>query len=138
MRHRKRTDKMGRSPSHRVATLRALVCGLIIEKRITTTLKKARVARRMAEKMVTIARVGTLSSRRLALSRLVRTKPVKILFEDITPKLEGRNGGYTRIVKLGRRSSDSSEMAILEWVGMEIPDKRKKKKDAVTSAEVAE
>jgi large subunit ribosomal protein L17 len=116
MRHRKSGNKLGRSGAHRRAMLAALVCGLIKEKRIKTTLPKARVTRSLAEKMVTLGRQGTLHARRQAIATLRQPDRVGILFDEIAPRFEGRNGGYTRIVKLGRRSSDGSEMAILEWV----------------------
>ena len=116
MRHRKEDKKLGRSSSHRKALVAALVCGLIQEKRIRTTLSKARVARRRAEKLVTLARRGSVSARRRAVSELRRKNCVTELFDTIVPKLAGRNGGYTRIVKLGARGGDGAEMAILEWV----------------------
>ena len=116
MRHRKEDKKLGRSSAHRKALEAALVCGLIQEKRIRTTLAKARVARRRAEKLVTLARRGTVAARRRAVSELRRKHCVTELFDTIVPRLEGRNGGYTRIVKLGSRGGDGPEMAILEWV----------------------
>ena len=106
----------------------SLVCNLINEKRIKTTLAKAKGARSLAERMVTLARRKDLSARRLAISRLHQEDRVKMLFDEVTPLFEGRNGGYTRIIRLGRRSSDSSEMVFLEWVGVAIPDKTKKKR----------
>ena len=123
MRHRKEDKKLGRSSSHRKALVAALVCGLIQEKRIRTTLAKARVARRGAEKLVTLARRGTIAARRRAVSQLRRKNCVTELFDTIVPRLEGRNGGYTRIVKLGSRGGDGAEMAILEWVDatVEVP-----------------
>jgi len=135
MRHRKSDNKLGRSSSHHKALRASLVCNLIEEKRIKTTLPKAKIAGRLAEKMVTMGRVGTLAARRTAISRLRQVKAVKKLFEEIAPSFEGRNGGYTRITKLGRRSSDSSEMAILEWVDIAVPDKRRKKKVEAEKAE---
>lgn len=128
MRHRKDGKKLGRTSGQRRALVASLVCNLIREKRIRTTLPKARVARRAAEKMVTLARRGTLAARRLAVSRLRQPDSVSKLFGEIVPRLEGRHGGYTRIIKLGKRYSDNSEMAILEWVDIAAPDKRKKKK----------
>ncbi len=116
MRHRIKSKKLGRSGAHRKAMLANMVSSLINEKRITTTLQKARLARSMAEKMVTIGRRGTLADRRRAIAILHQPDAVGVLFSDIVPRMEGRHGGYTRIYKLGRRSSDSSEMAILEWV----------------------
>jgi len=117
MRHKRNCAKLGRSSAHRKALLAGLVCNLINEKRIKTTLPKAKQARSLAEKMVTLGRKGTLSDRRRALSVLHQRGPVATLFEEIVPQCEGRQGGYTRILKLGRRRSDSSEMAVLEWVG---------------------
>lgn len=128
MRHRKLDKKLGRSSSHRKALVASLVCNLIEEKRIKTTLSKAKVASRVAEKMVTLGRSGTLASRRQAISELRQVKAVRKLFDEIAPIFDGRNGGYTRITKLGRRSSDSSEMAVLEWVDIKAPDKKRKKK----------
>lgn len=133
MRHRKKTGRLGRSSAHRKATMSALVCSLIEEKRITTTLAKAKNARVLAEKMVTLGRKGDLAARRQALRKLLQRKPVSVLFGEIAPKYDGRNGGYTRIVKLGKRKSDSSEMAILEWVDVEVPDKKKKQAPAEES-----
>lgn len=115
MRHRRKINKLGRSSSHREATLAALVCRLIEYKRIKTTLPKAKLARSMAEKMVTFGKKGDLASRRVALSRLRDNKAVKELFEAVAPAFADRQGGYTRIMKLGQRKSDSSEMALLEW-----------------------
>lgn len=116
MRHRNGNTKLGRSTSHHKAMMGALVCGLIKDKRIKTTVSKAKLTRSMAEKMVTLGRAGTLAARRQAIAKLRREDIVAILFDEIAPMFEGRNGGYTRVIKLGRRSSDGSEMALLEWV----------------------
>jgi len=116
MRHRKRTVKLGRTSAHRNELLANLVCALIDNKRIKTTLPKAKAARSLAEKMVTLGKKGTLASRRQAISTLKQTDSVKELFDSIAPTFADRAGGYTRIVKLGRRISDSSEMVLLEWV----------------------
>lgn len=120
MRHRAVRKKLGRSSSHRKALVAGLVCNLIKERRITTTVQKAKIARSEAEKMVTMARLGTLSARRRAISLLRQKDAVDTLFTDIVPICEGRAGGYTRVLKLGRRSSDGSEMALLEWVGKKV------------------
>ncbi|HAS84277.1 MAG TPA: 50S ribosomal protein L17 [Verrucomicrobia bacterium] len=117
MRHRAVRKKLGRSSSHRQALVTGLVCNLIKERRITTTVQKAKIARSLAEKMVTMARPGTLSARRHAISLLHQVDVVETLFAEIVPICEGRAGGYTRVLKLGRRGSDGSEMALLEWVG---------------------
>ena len=116
MRHRKRTAKLGRTGSHRNAMLANLVCSLIKHKRVTTTLAKAKAARSVAEKMVTLGKTGTVHARRLAAARLHQEDAVKILFNEIAPDSKDRRGGYTRIVKLLRRQGDAAEEAILEWV----------------------
>ncbi|NCC49679.1 MAG: 50S ribosomal protein L17 [Spartobacteria bacterium] len=116
MRHRKKTIKLGRKSAHREAMLAGMVSDLIAEKRIITTLPKARAARGVAEKLVTMAKKGTLAARRIAISRIRRPERVKILFEDIAPVFKDRPGGYTRILKMGRRDGDNAELAILEWV----------------------
>ena len=130
MRHGKKNKKLGRSSAHRKATISALVCALIEQKRIKTTVAKAKIARSLAEKMVTLARKGTLAARRQALATLIRVKHVRILFEEIVPQLNGRQGGYIRITKLGPRRGDCSENAVLEWIGIApLPKKKKKKKE---------
>ncbi len=116
MRHRKKTVKLGRTGSHRNELLSNLVCALIDNKRIKTTGPKAKAARSLAEKMVTLGKKGTLASRRQAIATLKQEKSVKELFETVAPAFADRAGGYTRIIKLGRRISDSSEMVLLEWV----------------------
>ena len=116
MRHRKKTVKLGRSSAHRNELLANLVCALIDNKRIKTTAPKAKAARSLADKMVTLGKKGTLAARRQAISTLKNEKSVKELFDAVAPVFAERNGGYTRILKLGRRISDSSEMVLLEWV----------------------
>jgi large subunit ribosomal protein L17 len=120
MRHRVKSIKLGRSSAHRKALVASLVCNLIKERRIKTTVAKAKLARSMADKMVTVARRDTVTARRRAMSVLRQKDAVTALFSDIVPICVGREGGYTRVLKLGRRSSDSSEMAILEWVGVAV------------------
>lgn len=127
MRHRTMTSTFGRSGAHRQAMLAALVCGLISEKRIKTTLPRAKSARQLAEKMVTLAKAGSLMDRRRAVALLGRKSAVKTLFEEIAPQFRDRAGGYTRIVKLGRRRGDSAAMAVLEWVSIPFVDKKKKR-----------
>src|SRR5512137_2645929 len=116
MRHLKRTAKLGRTGEHRNAMLANLVCSLIKHKRVTTTLAKAKAARSVAEKMVTLGKRGSIHDRRLAASRLRQEDAVKILFNEIAPAQKERHGGYTRIVKLGQRQGDAGQKAILEWV----------------------
>ncbi len=116
MRHQRVAKKFGRSKAHRAELMASLVANLIIQDRIVTTLPKAKQARRDAEKMVTLARKGTLASRRLAASRLRSPEAVRKLFDAVVPAMDGRPGGYTRIIKTGTRRGDAAEMAILEWV----------------------
>ncbi len=116
MRHQKRTIKLGRKAEHRKALLANQVCSLIEHQRIKTTLAKAKAVRPLAEKMVTLGKQGSIHARRTAFSTLRQKDAVKKLFEEIAPRSNGRNGGYTRIIRLGQRRSDSSSMAFLEWV----------------------
>ncbi|MCL1887629.1 MAG: 50S ribosomal protein L17 [Kiritimatiellaeota bacterium] len=123
MRHRKQNKKFGRSKSHREQLLRMLVSSLILNGRIRTTLPKAKATRSDAEKMVTLARKGTLASRRLAAARLRSVEAVQKLFDDVVPAMAGRPGGYTRIVKTDFRKGDGAEMAFIEWVTHTLPEK---------------
>src|SRR3954470_8400623 len=116
MRHQKKTVKLGRTAEHRKALLANQVCSLIEHQRIKTTLAKAKAVRPLAEKMVTLGKQGSLHARRTALAVLRQTDAVNKLFDDIAPRSAGRNGGYTRIVKLGARKSDSAPVAFIEWV----------------------
>ena len=116
MRHLKRTAKLGRTGQHRNAMLANLVCSLIEHKRVVTTLAKAKAARSVAEKMVTLGKHGTLHDRRLAAARLHQEDVVKILFDEIAPAQKERRGGYTRIIRLEQRPGDAAQKAILEWV----------------------
>ena len=116
MRHQRVVKKFGRSTAHRQMLMRSLVANLIEAESIRTTLPKAKEARKDADKIVTIAKKGTLAARRLAASRLAQPKAVNKLFDKIAPAMAGRNGGYTRIVKLGSRKGDGAEMCILQWV----------------------
>ena len=134
MRHRKNNVKFGRSKAHREALVSMLVVGLIKAKSIRTTARKAKVARPLAEKLVTVARKGTLDARRRAAATLRDEAAAKELFEKIVPMMEGRQGGYTRIVKLGQRPNDGAEMAILAWVDGPVAAKA----EAPASAETAE
>ncbi len=116
MRHQKNTVKLGRTAEHRKALLANQVCSLIEHSRIKTTLAKAKAVRPFAEKMLTLGKRGTLHDRRNAISYLHNTGMVKKLFEEVAPRSSARNGGYTRIIKLGPRMSDSAPMAYIEWV----------------------
>jgi len=116
MRHHRIAKKFGRSTAHRKALMSSLVTNLIIQGSIKTTLPKAKQARRDAEKMVTLARKGTLAARRLCASRLQVPVATQKLFDDVVPSMAGRAGGYTRILKLGQRRGDGAEMCLLQWV----------------------
>jgi large subunit ribosomal protein L17 len=121
MRHRKRTAKLGMKSQHRRATLANLVCSLITHNRVRTTVAKAKVARRLADRMVTLAKKGSLHDRRQALGVLRQKPAVKKLFAEIGKQHGDRNGGYTRIIRIGQRSGDAAEMVILEWTGSVTP-----------------
>lgn len=116
MRHGKKTVKLGRSAAHRDALIANQIVSLIEHNRIKTTLAKAKAVRPVAEKMVTLGKNGSLHARRTALAVLRQADAVKKLFEDIAPRSASRNGGYTRIIKLGFRKSDAAPLALLEWV----------------------
>lgn len=118
MRHLRKTAKLGRTGKHRNAMLANLVCSLIKHRRVTTTLAKAKAARPVVEKMVTLGKSGTLHARRLAAARLHQEDAVRTLFNDIAPTQKERHGGYTRIVRLDQRRGDSAQLAILEWVDL--------------------
>jgi large subunit ribosomal protein L17 len=116
MRHQKKTVKLGRKAEHRKALLANQVCNLIEHQRIKTTLAKAKAVRPLAEQMVTLGKNGSIHARRTAFSTLRHKDAVKKLFDEIAPRSTERNGGYTRIVRLGQRKSDSASMAFIEWV----------------------
>ena len=120
MRHLKRTAKLGRTSEHRNAMLANLVCSLIIHRRVTTTLAKAKAARSVAEKLVTLGKSGTVHDRRLAVARLHQEDAAKVLFTEIAPAFKTRNGGYTRILHLNQRNGDAAQRAILEWVDITV------------------
>ena len=108
--------KLGRRTDHRDAMLRNQVQSLLEHGRIKTTLTRAKETRRVAEKMITLAKKGDLHSRRQVMAYVYRDDIAHKLFEEIAPRYEERNGGYTRILKLGPRMGDSAEMCILELV----------------------
>lgn len=120
MRHKSVAKKFGRSKSHREQLMRMMVANLIMVDSIQTTVQKAKEARKDAERLVTIARKGTLSARRTAAARLRSVEAVQKLFDKIVPAMEGRPGGYTRMTKIGTRRGDASEMVVLEWVATTV------------------
>jgi large subunit ribosomal protein L17 len=144
MRHQKKTLKLGLTAAHRKALLANQVCSLIEHQRIKTTLAKAKAVRPLAEKMVTLGKKGSLHARRTALAVLRQKGAVKKLFEDIAPRSADRKGGYTRIVKLGARKSDSAPVAFIEWVDAPplvvdepVPEEKGKKKAKAPAADTA-
>ncbi|SHL00456.1 50S ribosomal protein L17 [Rhodothermus profundi] len=116
MRHRKKGFKLGRTYGHRRATLAALSCALIRHKRIRTTLAKAKALRMFIEPLITRAKEDTTHNRRQVFRYLQSKEAVKELFGEIAEKVNGRPGGYTRVVRIGRRPGDGAEMAIIELV----------------------
>jgi large subunit ribosomal protein L17 len=130
MRHRNTVKKLGRTSAHRKATLANLSAALLENKHIQTTEAKAKTMRRAAERLITLAKQGTLHARRLALRQLRQKHAVKILFEEVAPRYADRNGGYTRVVRLGRRLGDGAPMAVVELIGFETASKKQKEKEA--------
>jgi large subunit ribosomal protein L17 len=122
MRHRKNTRKLGRTSQHRDLMLKNMAASLIKHNRIETTLAKAKTLRPIVEKLVTLAKGGTLHDRRLAQARVGQPDCVSKLFKEIGPKFQERKGGYTRIIKLGNRTTDAAEMALIEWVDYTLPN----------------
>jgi large subunit ribosomal protein L17 len=129
MRHQKKTIKLGRTADHRRALLANQVCALIQHQRIKTTLAKAKAVRPLAERMVTLGKNGSIHARRRALAVLRQKSVVEKLFDDVAQRSAERNGGYTRIVRLGARKSDSARMAFIEWVDAEHIAEEKPKKE---------
>ena len=127
MRHRVDTFKVGRSSAHRRSMLANMVSILFEHGSIQTTVVKAKAARSFAERLITIGKKGDLHRRRLAVSKLRDKGAVKKLFDEIAPGYEGRNGGYTRILKLGKRRGDAAEMCILQLVEVAAVEEAPKK-----------
>ncbi len=128
MRHRKSGKRLGRNTSHRKAMMRNLVTSLFDCEKITTTDARAKELRKLAEKLITIARRGDLHSRRLVLEVVRDRKTVDKLFGTIAPRYSERPGGYTRIVKLGHRAGDNAALSVIELVEEQFTAKPKRKK----------
>jgi len=135
MRHLNSGYKLGRNPAHRRATLRNLVTNLIEKERIQTTLLRAKAARPLAERLITLGKRDSLHARRQAASFLQTPEATRKLFADLAPRFADRPGGYTRIVRAGWRIGDGAELAILEFIGSEL--KKKEKKSRKERAEAA-
>lgn len=110
------TRKLGRDTAHRTAMLRAMVTFLLENGKIETTVTRAKEVRSMTEKLITLAKVNDLHNKRLALSFITKENVVKKLFDEVAPKYADKNGGYTRITKLGPRRGDAAEMAVIELI----------------------
>lgn len=124
MRHRNYGKKLSRNTEHRRALLRNLVTSLILEERIETTVAKAKAARGIAERMITLGKRGDLHARRLAARTCMNAPAVKKLFEEVAKRYASRQGGYTRIVRTGWRKGDGADTAVLELVGTEVLQRR--------------
>ena len=123
MRHRVGGRKLQRTSSHRAALFRNMAAALIKHEQITTTVAKAKELRPYTEKLVTLAKKGGLSNRRLAHARLLDDKQLVKLFDTLAERYKDRNGGYIRIVKAGIRASDAADMAIIEFVDRDVSAK---------------
>ena len=135
MRHKVDTLKLGRSGAHRRAMFANMVSSLFGNGQITTTLVKAKAARRFAERLITMGKKGDLHNRRLAFAKLHDKTAVKLLFDEIAPAYAERNGGYTRILKLSPRRGDASEMCILQLVKNEAEAPKEEVKEEVKAEE---
>lgn len=137
MRHGKATAKLGMKSQHKRATMANMVCSLIAHSRIRTTISRAKVARRYADQMITLAKKGTIHHRRLALAFLRDKDAVQKLFADLGKQHGDRQGGYTRIVRIGPRPGDAAEIAILEWTGTVVTVPEPKTEEAAKATKPA-
>jgi large subunit ribosomal protein L17 len=139
MRHKVAGFKLGRSPAHRRSLLRNLVTSVIVEERIETTVPKAKAAKPIVEKMITLGKRGDLAARRQATSYLMTAEAVKKLFDTVGPRFGDRNGGYTRIIRTAWNKGDGADKAFLELLGSEkILDEKKEKRAEARAKKNAE
>ena len=138
MRHLNSGSKLGRQPAHRRATLRNLVTNVIDKERITTTVTRAKAARRLVDQMITLGKRDSLHARRQAAAFLMTPEATQKLFSDIAPRFADRQGGYTRVIHAGFRIGDGAQLAILEILGSKLQKKEKKEKAAAKAEEPAE
>src|SRR5262245_14520008 len=124
MRHLNAGRKLSRNTSHRRALLRNLVTSFLDSGRLMTTLPKAKEIRPLAEKMITLGKRETLHARRQVQAYLLKEETAKKVFSTIAPKFANRNGGYSRIIKLGNRKGDGADLAIIELLGSELAVKK--------------
>ena len=137
MRHKVAGYKLGRNTAHRRSLLRNLVTSVIVEERIETTVPKAKAARPLVEKMITLGKRGDLAARRLAAAYLMTDEAVVKLFDTVGPRFGDRNGGYTRIIRTAWNKGDGADKAFLELLGSEKIFDEKKEKRAETRAKKA-
>jgi large subunit ribosomal protein L17 len=142
MRHRKGGFKLQRNPSARRALLRGLTTNVILRDRVVTTVTKAKAVKPVVEKMITLAKRDTLHTRRQAAAFLNTPGAVKKLFDNLGPRFAQRNGGYTRVVRLGPRKGDGAELALIELLGSELKkrteERRKRREDRMKQQQEAE
>lgn len=128
MRHRKKVAKLGRKPAARKRMLRNLITSLVLEERVRTSLARAKAARSAAEKIITRGRKDTVHARRLVAGSVYGSRAVQKIFNELGPRYADRQGGYTRILKLGPRRGDAAEEVILELVDSPVEVSSEKKK----------
>ena len=138
MRHRLGQRKLNRTSAHRIAMLRNMAAALIKHEQITTTTPKARELRPYVEKLITLAKKGGLSNRRLAHARLMDDTQLRKLFEVLAERYAGREGGYTRIIKAGIRASDAAPIAVIELVDRDTSAKGQDSGPVMTEDEYEE
>jgi len=139
MRHKVAGYKLGRNTSHRRSLLRNLVTSVILEERIETTVPKAKAARPLVEKMITLGKRGDLAARRLAAAYLMTDAAVVKLFDTVGPRFGDREGGYTRIIRTHWNKGDGADKAFLELLGSEkILDEKKEKRQEARAKKAAE
>ena len=137
MRHRVHGRKLGRPTPHRIALLRNLCTSLFEHERVTTTVQKAKEMRPVAEKLITLGKAGSLHARRQAAGFVLKAAVLQKLFDTIAVRFADRNGGYTRIIKLGYREGDGADLAIIELLGSELSVKKAEKAAAKAAADKA-
>lgn len=135
MRHSKTTKKLGRTKSHREAMIKNLIRSLIIHERIKTTINKAKLAKRYVERLIRFTKNKSVAGNRILFQYLQDRSLVKHLTDDIGPRFQNHNGGYTRILRLGTRPGDSAEMVLLELVIKKPKTTETKRKSAPTKKE---
>ncbi len=139
MRHKVAGYKLGRNTAHRRSLLRNLVTSVIVEERIETSVPKAKAARPLVEKMITLGKRGDLAARRLAASYLMTDEAVVKLFDTIGPRFGDREGGYTRVIRTGWNKGDGADRAFLELLGSEkVLDEKREKRAEIRAKKAAE